>query len=437
MLTLKNIFMNSSEKHMSSNLNTLQKIFAEKNLQMIPFSPPRIDQEIIDAVVDTLRSGWITTGPKTKLLEKKISEFCNVESVICLNSATAGLELMLRWFGVKAGDEVIIPAYTYSATANVVVHCGAIPVFVDVKDDFNIDPEKVRKAITPRTKVIMPVDFGGWPCDYSALNNLVLNETIKKMFLPESDEQKKLGRIMLLSDSAHSLGAIYKGKRAGSLADCSVFSFHAVKNLTTAEGGAIAINFQAPFDNKQIYADLCIKSLHGQNKDALSKMKAGSWKYDIVEAGYKMNMTDIQASIGLVELNRYQEDTLVRRREICKKYEAAFSKFSWAIVPVLENSTLQTVSSFHLFALRIKGIDELTRDGIIQKISEKGVSVNVHFIPVPMMSYYKKMGYDIKNYPATYLQYSNEISLPVFYDISDEQISRVIQAVVSAVEEEK
>ena len=404
---------------------------------MIPFSPPRIDQKIIDEVVDTLRSGWITTGPKTKLFEKKIAEYCSVDSVICLNSATAGLELMLRWLGVKGGDEVILPAYTYSATANVIVHCGAVPVFVDVKDDFNIDPEKVKKAITSRTKVIMPVDFGGWPCDYNSLNSLVSEDNIKKMFIAETDEQQKLDRILILSDAAHSLGARYEGLRTGSLTDCSVFSFHAVKNLTTAEGGAIALNLPAPFNNKEIYSNLCIKSLHGQNKDALSKMKAGSWKYDIVEAGYKMNMTDIQASMGLVELNRYEEDTLVRRKEICKKYESAFNNKKWAIVPPQENITLRSISSFHLFALRIEGISEFTRDRIIQKISEKGVSVNVHFIPVPMMSFYKKMGFDIKNYPVAYLQYSNEISLPVFYDISNEQISYVIQTVISTVEEEK
>ncbi len=403
---------------------------------MIPFSPPRIDQEIIDAVVDTLHSGWITTGPKTKLFEKKIAEYCEVDAVICLNSATAGLELVLRWFGVKEGDEVILPAYTYSATANVIVHCGAIPVFVDVKHDFNIDPEKVLKAITSKTKVIMPVDFGGWPCDYFSLNNLVKRSDVKELFLPESTEQSKLGRILILSDSAHSLGARYKGRRAGALTDCSVFSFHAVKNLTTAEGGAVTLNLPLPFDNKEVYSNLCIKSLHGQNKDALSKMKAGSWKYDIVEAGYKMNMTDIQASMGLVELNRYEEDTLVKRRFICKKYESAFLTKDWAIVPLIENINLQAISSFHLFALRIKGINEFTRDRIIQKISEKEVSVNVHFIPVPMMSVYKTMGYDIKNYPLTYSLYSNEISLPVFYDISDEQINYVIQTVIFAVEEE-
>ena len=403
---------------------------------MIPFSPPRIDQKVIDEVIDTLRSGWITTGPKTKLFEKKIAEYCNVTSVVCLNSATAGLELMLRWYGVKEGDEVILPAYTYSATANVIVHCGAKPVFVDVKEDFNIDPDKVRDAITSRTKVIMPVDFAGWPCDYNSINDLVKEDIFKKIFKPESEEQNKLGRILILSDSAHSLGALYHGRKGGSLTDCSVFSFHAVKNLTTAEGGAIALNLPKPFDSSEVYNSLCVKSLHGQNKDALSKMKAGNWRYDIVEPGFKMNMTDIHAAIGLVEIKRYEEDTLVRRKKICKDYESAFLKKAWAIVPPLENINLQTFSSFHLFALRIEGINETVRDRIIQKISEKGVSVNVHFIPVPMMSYYKKLGYEIKNYPVTYKQYSNEISLPVYYDLTDDQVKYIIQSINISVEEE-
>jgi dTDP-4-amino-4,6-dideoxygalactose transaminase len=402
---------------------------------MIPFSPPRIDQKIIDAVIETLRSGWITTGPKTKLFEKKLTEFCGNKETICVNSATAGLELILRWFGVKEGDEVIVPAYTYSATANVVVHCGARPVFVDIQNDFNIDVKKVKEAITPKTKVIMPVDFGGWPCDYDALNELVKKNDIQKLFQPVSSEQKKLGRILILSDSAHSIGAIYKGRRTGSLTDISVFSFHAVKNLSTAEGGAIALNLPDPFNNREIYESLCIKSLHGQNKDALSKLTAGSWKYDILEAGYKMNMTDIQAAIGLIELERYDSDMLVRRKAICQSYASAFKNKEWAIVPIQENSILQTQSSFHLFPLRIKGINESVRDQIILSLAEKGVSVNVHFIPVPMMSFYRSLGYDIDDFPNTFTQYENEISLPVYYDLKNDQVKIVIDAVINAVEE--
>lgn len=400
---------------------------------MIPFSPPHIDQKIIDEVTDTLKSGWITTGPKTKRFEKEITAYCGNAATLCLNSATAGLEIMLRWFGVGPGDEVILPAYTYSATANVVMHCGAKPVFVDVKPDFNIDPEEVEKAITPNTKVIMPVDFGGHPCDYDELNALVNNPKIKSMFNATTPEQKQLGRIMILSDAAHSFGAWYKGKRAGSLTDVSVFSFHAVKNLTTAEGGAVALNLPAPFNNEDVYKYLCIKTLHGQNKDALAKTIPGNWRYDIVEAGYKMNMTDIMASIGLVELSRYDAETLPKRKEIYDAYTNALSKYSWAIIP--EYETADKTSSYHVYALRIKGATEEQRDAIIAKIFEKQVSVNVHFIPVPKMSFYVAQGYDINNYPKTIAQYQNEISLPVWVDLTQEQINTVIQSVVASVGE--
>lgn len=401
---------------------------------MIPFSPPRIDEKIIDEVVAALRSGWITTGPRTKLFEKKLAAYVDCPAVLCLNSATAGLELMLRWFGVKAGDEVILPAYTYSATANVIVHCGAKPVFVDVGQDFNIDPMEIRKAIGPRTKVIMPVDFGGWPCDYTSINSLVREKSIQQLFRADSPNQEKLGRIMVLSDAAHSIGARVGKDRTGSLTDVSVFSFHAVKNLTTAEGGAVALNFPEPFDNGAIYQELCIKSLHGQNKDALAKMQKGNWRYDIVEAGYKMNMTDLLAAIGLVELERYDSDTLVKRRHICHQYHAAFSGKDWAILPV--QKTPDAESSYHLFALRIRGIREEKRDRIMQKIFDRDISVNVHFIPVPMMSFYKDLGYRMMDYPAAYSMYENEISLPVYYDLTDQQTETVIHAVVSAVESE-
>jgi dTDP-4-amino-4,6-dideoxygalactose transaminase len=400
---------------------------------MIPFSPPRIDQKIIDEVVAALKSGWITTGPRTKLFEKKLTEYCGNKSTIALNSATAGLELMLRWFGVKEGDEVILPAYTYSATANVVIHCGAKPVFVDVNaDDFNINVSLIKAAITDRTKVIMPVDFGGFPCDYDALNALVREPEVRAKFTPTHANQETLGRIMILSDSAHSIGAAYNGKKAGSLTDVSVFSFHAVKNLTTAEGGAVAFNLPEPFDNEEIYKYMCILSLHGQNKDALAKMQKGNWKYDIIEAGYKCNMTDIMAAIGLVELERYESDTLSKRAHIFKAYTDALSKYDWAEIPTYQ--TNERLTSYHLYPLRIKGVTEEQRDAIMQKIFDKDVSVNVHFIPVPRLSFYTKMGYDVMNYPTTYHNFSREISLPVFYDLSDEQIATVVEAVVSGVE---
>ena len=399
---------------------------------MIPFSPPRIDKAITDAVVEVLNSGWITTGPKTKEFERQITAYCGHKNTLCLNSATAGLELILRWFGVKEGDEVILPAYTYCATANVVIHCGATPIFVDVEDDFNISISAIEKAITEKTKVIMPVDFAGFPCNYEALNILVNKTEIKNKFKAQSTEQEKLGRILILSDAAHSFGAEYKGKKTGSLTDVSVFSFHAVKNLTTAEGGAIALNLPEPFDNKAIYDYLCVFSLHGQNKDALAKMQKGNWKYDVIEAGYKCNMTDMAAAIGLVELSRYENDTLIKRKAIFKNYDKAFEDKSWAILPEYFNK--DKISSFHLYALRIKGITEVQRDKIIQKIFDQDVSVNVHFIPVPLLSYYKNMGYKIDNYPNAYKNFSTEISLPVFYNLTEAQQKQVIKAVVDAVE---
>ena len=400
---------------------------------MIPFSPPHIDQEIIDEVVAALKSGWITTGPRTKQFEKDLSAYNGNPNTLCLNSATAGLEIMLRWFGVGPGDEVIVPAYTYSATANVVMHTGARPVFCDVKiDDFNINPSCIEHLITERTKVIMPVDFGGMPCDFEEINALVRKETIQAKFNANGENQEKLGRILVLSDAAHSIGARYNGKMTGTLTDVSVFSFHAVKNLTTAEGGAIALNLPEPFDNRAIYDALCISTLHGQNKDALAKMQKGNWKYDIIEPGYKCNMTDIMSAIGLVELRRYESFTLPRRKEIFDAYKSALSKYAWAEIAPYETDS--KTSSYHLFPLRIRGISEVQRDAIMQKIFDQDVSVNVHFIPVPMMSFYKEQGYSIANYPVTYYNFSREISLPVYIDLTNEQVQMVIDAVVSAVE---
>lgn len=398
---------------------------------MIPFSPPSINQKAIDEVVKVLQSGWITTGPRTKAFEKELTAYCGNQGTICLNSATAGLELMLRWFGVSEGDEVILPAYTYTATANVVMHCGAKPVFVDVDAaTFNIDFREIEKAITANTKVIMPVDFAGFPCDFKEINALV--EKHKASFRPSNELQQQLGRILVLADAAHSFGANYHDRKSGSLTDVSVFSFHAVKNLTTAEGGAIALNLPMPFDNQKIYADLCIKSLHGQNKDALAKTQKGNWKYDIVEAGYKCNMTDIQAAIGQVELERYDSETLVKRKAICEFYSQELSKYHWAQVPVLKTDTKETC--YHLYALRIKGISEDQRDAIIQEIFNQDVSVNVHFIPVPKMSFYTKMGYSLDHYPIAKDNFVREISLPVYIDLTAEQMQTVVKAVINAVE---
>ena len=397
---------------------------------MIPFSPPRIDDKICNEVVATLKSGWITTGPRTKTFEKKITAYCGNQQTLCLNSATAGLEIMLRWFGVGPGDEVILPAYTYSATANVVIHCGAKPVFVDVKeDDFNIDVNCIKQAITDKTKVIMPVDFGGWPCDYNEINALV--KDLKSVFKPANAIQQTLGRILVLSDSAHSFGATYHGKYTGSLTDVSVFSFHAVKNLTTAEGGAVALNLPEPFDNKAIYDALCISTLHGQNKDALAKTQKGNWRYDIVEAGYKCNMTDLSAAIGLIELERYNNDTLLKRKHIVDVYTSLLANIPQLTLPVFSSADKQ--SCYHLYPLRIKNITEAQRDAIMQEIFNRDVSVNVHFLPVPGMSFYKSLGYRAEDYPIALRNSQSEISLPIFYDLSDDQIHTVVKVVAEAI----
>lgn len=399
----------------------------------IPFSPPRIDEKIKQAVQEVLDSGWITTGPRTKEFERKIAEYCDVPHVVAVNSWTAGMEVVLRWMGIQAGDEVIIPAYTYCASANVIIHCGAKPVMVDTNpDDFNISVDAIRSAITKNTKAIMGVDIAGLPCDYDAIYDLVNESSIRAQFTPKNEFEKKLGRIAVLSDAAHSFGASYKGKKSGALADVSVFSFHAVKNLTTAEGGAICLNLPAPFDTEQIYKGLCIKILHGQSKDALAKSQLGNWRYDVVEPGFKCNMTDIQAAIGLIELKRYDSENLPRRKEIFKRYSQAFSNKTWAITPKFIND--EKTTSYHLFMLRIANCTEDQRDAIMQKIFEQGVSVNVHFQPLPLLSAYKNLGYQIEDYPVAYSNYANEISLPVYYDLSDEDVKRIIDTVIEAVE---
>jgi len=399
----------------------------------IPFSPPRVDSIIINEVTEALQSGWITTGPRTKQFENDLAKFCGGGKVLCLSSATSGLELVLRWFGVKEGDEVILPAYTYCATANVVVHCGAKPVFVDVNpDDFLISVKEIEKAITKNTKVIMPVDFGGMPCDYDEINALVNCKSSKSIFNPETEEQKKLGRILVLSDAAHSLGAWYKGKSTGVLTDITVFSFHAVKNLTTAEGGAIVFNMPESFSNEELYKWFNVFSLHGQSKDALAKLQVGGWKYDVSVAGFKANMTDVLASMGLVELKRYREDMLPRLRYIFERYSNALEQFEWALLP--ETETYDKISSYHIYSLRIKEFSEPMRDKLIAKLAEKEITTNVHFIPIPELSFYKEKGYCSDFYPIAKELFSNEISLPAYYDLKDVQIDYIIKSLLEEVE---
>lgn len=397
----------------------------------IPFSPPRIDSKIVDEITKALESGWITTGPRTKLFEKKIAEYCNIDHVLAVNSWTAGAELLLYWYGIKEGDEVIVPVYTYCASANIVKHRGATVIMVDVASDFGIDVSKIEKHITTRTKAIIPVDVGGLPIDYAGLNQLLQQRHIKEMFVPQSENQQKLGRILVLSDAAHSFGAIYKSEKVGSQADFTVFSFHAVKNLTTAEGGAICINLPKPFDNNEVYNHLNILTLHGQNKDALAKSQKGSWEYDVIDAGFKCNMTDILASIGLVEFDRYESETLPKRKSIFEKYTNALEKYDWAITPVYADEVKE--SSYHLYLLRIKGVSLVERNSIIQEIFNLDVSVNVHYKPLPLLSYYKSLNYTMDDYPMATKLWETEISLPVFYTLTEEQISRVIEVVVNSV----
>ncbi len=400
---------------------------------MIPFSPPRIDDKTIDSVVDALKSGWITTGPKTKLFEEKIANFVGGDAVVALNSATAGLQLILNWLGIQEGDEVIVPAYTYCASANVVIHAGATPILVDVNThDFNINLEAIEKAITPKTKAIIAVDIAGFPADYEEIYALIKSAEIKNQFSPRTEIQKKIGRITLVADAAHSIGAHYKNKNSGMLADMSSFSFHAVKNLTTAEGGAVVFNVDDKFNHKQLQKEFKTSSLHGQTKDAFSKMQVGAWQYDVIEAGFKCNMTDLHAAIGLVEIDRYEE-TLTKRKAIFDYYSKRLSAYKWANIPIYE--TKEKTSSYHLYLLRIIDCTEEQRNLIIQKISEKEVAVNVHYLPIPMLSFYKKLGYNIQNYPNTFNNYKNEISLPVWYNLTEEQMETVISTVISAVEE--
>lgn len=396
---------------------------------MIPFSPPRIDQKVIDEVTAALQSGWITTGPRTKTFEKRITEYCGCKTTVAVNSWTMGMQVLLHWWGIKEGDEVILPAYTYCASANVIVHAGATPVMVDLNpEDFNINAEKVRAAITPNTKAIIAVDIAGFPCDYDQLYSII--EEKKSEFKAGSEQQEKLGRILLISDAAHSFGATMNGKTSGNLADVSSFSFHAVKNLTTAEGGAICFSLPENFDHDAIYKEFCTLILHGQSKDALAKAQKGNWRYDVEEPGFKCNMTDLQAAIGLVELDRYQEN-LDRRKAIFEAYDAAFKQKEWAITPLYKNESKETC--YHLYLLRIAGATEAQRDAIMQEIFDQDVSVNVHFQPLPILTAYKKRGYKIEDYPETWNKYSNEITLPVYFDLTDDQVNTVINAVNKAV----
>ena len=399
----------------------------------IPFSPPRIDELTINEVIDTLKSGWITTGPKTKIFEDELAKYIGIDYVVCLNSATAGLQLAMHWLGIKENDEIIIPAYTYCATANVIAQRGAKPVMVDInEDDFNIDFRKIKSLINSNTKAIIAVDIAGFPADYKEIKNIICSSEIKDLYIANNNVQSQLGRIALISDAAHSIGAVYDGKKTGNHADMSSFSFHAVKNLTTAEGGAVAFNLPIPFDNEKIKKEFKTLSLHGQSKDALSKNKAGGWEYDVTDAGFKCNMTDIQASIGLIELNRYRE-TLQKRKEIFELYDNFLKEKKWAILPT--HQTNNKVSSYHLYMLRIIGCSLENRNKIIEKMASEGIAVNVHYKPLPLLTFYKNLDYKIGDFPQSNKNYEHEISLPVFYDLTNQQAEYVVENLVRIVDE--
>ena len=387
----------------------------------IPFSPPDISENEIAEVVEALRSGWITTGPRTKELERQVAAFCGTERAVCLNSQTACAEMALRLLGIGPGDEVITCAYTYTASASVVCHVGAKLVLADTqKDSFAIDYDAVADAITENTKAIIPVDLGGVPCDYDRLFQIV-NEK-KALFTPKTPLQKAIGRVAILADTAHAFGAMLGNKMVGSLADFSSFSFHAVKNLTTAEGGALTWRTIEGVDNEDIYRQLQLFSLHGQSKDALAKTKLGAWEYDIVGTWYKCNMTDVAAAIGLAQMKRYPE-MLNRRKEIICRFDAAFKPLG---VESLPHYTDKHTSSGHLYICRVPGITTEERNDIITKMAELGVACNVHYKPLPMHTAYKNLGFDIANYPNAYAHFANEISLPLHTCLADEQVDYVI-----------
>jgi dTDP-4-amino-4,6-dideoxygalactose transaminase len=399
----------------------------------IPFSLPVIDADVVNEMMDTLtNTGWLTTGPKTKALEAEIKKFTGAKETLCVNSWTSGAILIMRWFGIGPGDEVIIPSYTYSATALCVMNVGAIPVMVDVKDDFTIDPEKIKQAITARTKAIIPVDLGGWPCDYKRIYEIINSRSVLKQFCPATERQKKLNRILVMADAAHSLGAFYEGKETGVLTDISIFSFHSVKNVTTGEGGGICLNLPKPFDNAEDVVYLRALSLNGQNKSAFDKDQIGGWKYDIIDQGMKVNMPDLCAAVGLAQIRKYRSTLLPERKRIFDFYTAELSKYDWAVIPTYVSASGKTVSSYHLYLLRIKGINEEQRNHMIDVISKANVGVNVHYTPMPLLTLFKNRGYRMMDYPKTFELYQNEITLPVYNGLTEEQLKRVVAVVVKA-----
>ena len=395
----------------------------------IPFSPPDITELEIEEVVDTLKSGWITTGPKTKKFEKQIAEYCHTSKAVCLNSATACSEMALRVLGIGPGDEVITTAYTYTASASVICHVGATVVLVDTqKDSYEMDYEALEEKITEKTKAIIPVDLGGVICDYDRIFEIVNRK--KDVFEPKTELQKKIGRVAVVADGAHAIGAVRDGKRCGEIADFTSFSFHAVKNLTTAEGGAVTWRDIEGVDNEELYKQFMLLSLHGQSKDALAKTQLGAWEYDVVAPYFKCNMTDIMAALGLAQMKRYP-DILARRKEIIEKYNVGLKKLP---VSVLEHFGNDFASSGHLYLVRVHDKTREECNKIIEKMAEYGIATNVHYKPLPLLSAYKNQGFDINDYPNAYAMFENEITLPLHTKLTDEEIDYIIDSFVKCVE---
>lgn len=389
----------------------------------IPFSPPDIGENEINEVIDTLKSGWITTGPKTKKFEQELSDYCNTTKTVCLNSSTAAMEMTLRLLGIGKGDEVITSAYTYTASCSVICHVGAKPVLVDIQENsLEMNYEKLEEAISDKTKAIIPVDIAGVICDYDKIFEIV--EKKKNIYRANNEIQRKLGRITVIADSSHALGAEKGGKKAGQFADFTCFSFHAVKNLTTAEGGAVTWNSFDGIDDDEIYKRFQILSLHGQTKDALHKNKIGSWEYDILEPAYKCNMTDIMASIGLAQLKRYPS-MLKKRKNIINTYEKYLKGHNVTILKHFDENK-KVISSGHLFIVKINGIEEQTRNEIIEKMAERGIATNVHYKPLPMLTAYKNIGFNISDYKNSYNFYKGEITLPLYTLLTEEQVEYII-----------
>lgn len=408
----------------------------------IKFSPPYIDDDVINEVTDALRSGWITTGPKVQRLEQEIQKYTNSKACNAVNSWTSGAILALKWLGLQKDDQVIVPAYTYCATAMAVIEAGGTPVMADIREDMTIDPEKVLPLINSHTKAILPVDIGGFPCNYLRLKEIINSPDVVKLFTPTTANQRLLGRIMLLSDSAHSLGAKINGQPIANYVDIAVLSFHAVKNITSAEGGMICLNLPEPFDNEKLHSWFKIMSLNGQTKDAFAKNQLASWRYDVIDLGMKINMPDVNAAIALSQIRKY-DYLLSERKRVFDRYNSCLQDFEWAILPFDnygrkgKDTQNSTSLAYHLYPLRIADFTERQRDMLIQKLAQKDIATNVHYIPMPMLTLFKNMGFDIKDYPIANKIFTQEITLPLYPQLTNQQIDFLLDNLISAHDEIK